>query len=164
MRDEPVDIVDDQDRPVAVGSKREAYDKKQTIRIVHVFILNAKGEMALQLRSQNISFCPGHWVTAGSGHVQAGETYSQAGERELLEEIGVTTPLTFKGAEHYTQPDGMNKFLGVLEGTYDGDITKHPEDVDDVRYFSMAEIKQMVSSREKIHPEFLYLLKRKYGI
>lgn len=55
------------------------------------------GQMALQLRSQSVSFCPNHWVTAGSGHVQAGESYTEAGARELFEEIGIQPSFNLQG-------------------------------------------------------------------
>ncbi len=164
MRDELVDIVNGKDEVVGTAMKKAAYADKKTIRIGHAFIFNAEGDMALQLRSRNVSFCPGHWVTAGSGHVLAGESYLQAGRRELREELGISVPLTFEGAEHYVQPDGMEKFLGVLRGTYDGVFSMHPDDVDDVKWFSMNEIQNMVARGERFHPEFLFLLTKRFGI
>ena len=45
-------------------------------------------EVLLQLRS-GTGFMDGHWAAAAAGHVERGETASQAARREAREEIGV---------------------------------------------------------------------------
>ncbi len=144
--------------------KHVAHAEGKRIRIVHVFIFNAKGEMAVQLRSQNVNFLPGYWVTAGSGHVASGETYEQAGIRETQEEIGINVTLMFEGTELYRNDLGHEEFLGVMRGEYDGAFTVHPQDVEKIEYFSMDQLQEMVTRNEKLHPEFIFLLKQRFGI
>lgn len=164
MPDELLDLVDEHDHVVGTVMKSVAHAEGKRIRIIHVFIFNSKGEMAVQLRSQSVRFKPSHWVTAGSGHVGAGESYEAAGQRELREEMGITTPLTFEGTELYRDDEGDEEYLGVMRGTYDGEFTAHPEDVERFEYFSMAQLKEMVERQEKLHPEFLFLLKKRFGV
>ena len=46
-------------------------------------------EVLLQLR-QNTGYMDDHWAAAAAGHVERGETATDAAHREALEEIGVT--------------------------------------------------------------------------
>lgn len=164
MPDELLDLVDEHDTVVGTVMKSVAHAEGKRIRIIHVFIFDSQGRMAVQLRSTTVRFAPSHWVTAGSGHVASGETYEHAGTRELQEELGVTTPLTFEGTELYRDDDGDEEFLGVMRGTYDGEFTVHPYDVERVACFTMDELQSMINRGEKIHPEFLFLLKKRFGL
>lgn len=164
MSDELLDLVDEYDVVVGTVMKSVAHAEGKRIRIIHVFIFNAAGEMAVQLRSQSVRFAPGHWVTAGSGHVQAGESYEAAGARELHEELGINVPLKFEGTERYVDSDGDEEYLGVMRGEYDGDFTAHPEDVDRVQWFTLTELQNMITRGDKLHPEFLFLLRKRFGL
>ena len=86
---EYIDVVNMEDNVVSKADRREIYKKKLPHRIVHVLIFNEKNEMALQLRSQTVRFCPGYWSTAVGGHVQSGEGYKQAALREFEEDISI---------------------------------------------------------------------------
>ena len=86
---EYIDVVDKNDNVIDTVSKQDIYKNLLSHRIVHVVIFNDKGEMALQLRSPKVSYCPEHWATTVGGHVQAGETHRQGAIREFIEEIGI---------------------------------------------------------------------------
>lgn len=47
-------------------------------------------EVLLQLR-QNTGFMDGYWAAAAAGHVERGETAAAAAEREVREELGVSS-------------------------------------------------------------------------
>ncbi len=164
MKDELLDLVDENDQVIGTVMKSVAHAENKRIRIIHVFIFDTQGRMAVQLRSESVNFAPGHWVTAGSGHVAAGETYEQAGARELQEELGISVPLTFEGTERYQYVDGTEEFLGVMRGQYDGEFVVHPEDVARVAWFTMDDLQNMIRRGEKIHPEFLFLLIKRFGL
>lgn len=57
---------------------------------VHVFVVNAAGELFLQKRSMQKDIQPGKWDTSVGGHVDAGEEAEDAVHRELREELGVS--------------------------------------------------------------------------
>ncbi|MCA9460196.1 MAG: NUDIX domain-containing protein, partial [Nanoarchaeota archaeon] len=82
---ELLDIVNRKDEVIGVASKEDVYKKSLTHRIVHILIFNDKNELALQLRSKKVSFCPSHWSTSVGGHVQSGESYEGAALREYQE-------------------------------------------------------------------------------
>lgn len=164
MADELLDLVNEKDEAIGTVMKQVAHAEGKRIRIIHVFIFDSQGRMAVQLRGPNVRFKPGYWVTAGSGHVKAGESYQTAGARELREEMGIEVPLTFEGAIGYRDELGHEEFLGVMRGTYDGAFTVHPDDVERIEYFSMEKIQDMVRKNDKLHPEFLFLLQQKFGM
>ncbi|HYE59991.1 MAG TPA: NUDIX domain-containing protein [Candidatus Kapabacteria bacterium] len=158
---EYIDIVNEEDNVIGQRTQEEVYQQHLRHRIVHVVLFRSNGNMVLQKRSAKKSFCPLHWVTAGSGHVQAGETYAIAAQRELEEEVGIQGELqhfkkdTFEGG-------GLQKFLGTFEMTSDDPVRMNTLEVESVGEFSLHQIKDMLASGEKFHPEFLFLLQKYY--
>ncbi|MFA5062050.1 MAG: NUDIX domain-containing protein [Patescibacteria group bacterium] len=157
---EVLDIVDENDIIVGSGSKNDIYEKKLTHRIANVFIFNNENKLALQLRSQNVHFCPRHWSISASGHVQSGETYEEGALRELKEEIGLECKLELARKDFYLTPDGIGKFLTSFTAKSDGPFIIDSEVVDSVKFFSNQEIKKMIAAGEKFHPELLFILDR----
>ena len=165
---EYLDIVDENDNVIGKAPRNDIYAKSLTHRIVHVLVYNSKGEMLLQRRHREKDFCPNHWVTSAGGHVQSGETYEQAALREMDEEIGVTSPLTFLFKDIYERESiaksgqyshgRIKKYLTTFKTEHEGPFTMHPTEVDKIEFFNMNEIKNMISKGEKFHPELLFLL------
>ena len=155
---EYLDIVDDKDNVVGKTTIDQIYEKNLIHRIVHILIFNDNGEMALQLRSKHKKFCPHHWSTAVGGHVQSGETYEQAAHRECLEELGKENLIIDKVAKHRYK----NKFVVTFKATYNGPFTINQEEVDEVRFFAIPKIKELIKNHEKFHPELAFLIEQLY--
>jgi len=155
-----LDIVDTQDNVVGKASREQVYREKLSHRIVHVLIFNEEGNMALQLRSSKVSFCPNHWSTTVGGHVLAGENYDQAAKREYAEELGAESNLAVFAKEYYEVPGAPKKFLVIYKTKYDGPFNPDPNEVEKVDFFSFEEIQKMIEKGEKFHPERLFLLKK----
>lgn len=164
MNDEILDIVDENDNVVSQASKEEVYEKKHPHRIIHIFIFNDHGEMALQLRSKEKSYLPHHWSTAVGGHVQAGESYEDAALREFEEELGVKTPITLIFSDIYKDNRGYTKFLSTFRANYNGPFEVEPKEVEKVQFFKENEIREMIKNNERFHPELLFLLKKYFNI
>jgi len=91
--EERLDVVDEQDRPVTVLSRGEVHRRGLLHRAVHVFLLDEAGRLYLQRRAWAKQQEPGRWDSSASGHVDSGESYAAAAERELQEELGIRLPL-----------------------------------------------------------------------
>ena len=159
-----LDVVNEKDEVIGRAAKKEVYDRKLMHRIVHVLIFNDKGEMALQLRSKNVSFCPLHWSTAVGGHVMSGESYEKAALREMEEEIGIETEIKFAYKDLYHDKRRLlKKILMTFRSLYNGQFKINTSDVE-LKFFSLEQIQDMIRNDEKIHPELLFLLERHFGI
>lgn len=163
MPEEILDVVNEQDEVIGQVSRATAYDHPRIIRIAHVFVENERGEMLLQKRSRTVSYKPGAWVTAAAGHIRAGETYEQAGHREMLEEIGVDAPLEMAWKEYFANEDGQY-FLGSLKAKHDDPFAHDPNDVELVQFASLPEIQAMIDRGDDFHPQFLFLLVQHFGL
>lgn len=81
--EELIDVVDAGDCVVKSAPRQLVHAEKWLHRAVHVFVFNAAGQLFLQKRSSTKASAPNKWVSSCSGHVDAGEGYLQAAQREL---------------------------------------------------------------------------------
>jgi len=160
--DEFLDVVNDKNEVVSVAKFDEIYDKRLNHRIVHVLMFNDKGEIFLQQRSAKKKFCPGHWSTSAEGHVQTGESYEKAAARELKNALGVSLPLTKiheSSYDHYK----MRKFLEVFRALSEGPFDLNPNEAANGKWFSVAEVREMVRKNELVHPELAHVIDKLYS-
>jgi 16S rRNA (adenine1518-N6/adenine1519-N6)-dimethyltransferase len=87
--DEIFDVVDDNNLVVGQSSRSEVHSRGLLHRAVHIFVFNKLGELYLQKRSSLKDSSPGLWDSSASGHLETGEDYLSAAERELTEELGI---------------------------------------------------------------------------
>ena len=87
-------LVDDSDQVLGSVSRLEAH-QSQTLkhRSVFVLVFTDKEEFILQKRSQSKDSFPGFWTVSASGHVSYGQSYLEAAQRELMEELGLDLDL-----------------------------------------------------------------------
>lgn len=131
--------------------------KKEKGSIVLVF--NDSGELALQLRAARDEDYPLHWDFSAAGGIEAGEDTKTAALRELQEELGIQGSVNFIGEESYSQGDTLAR-LYIYQCKHNGPFQPNPEEVEEVRFFSLENIKKMIEKGEKFHPEFLLLWER----
>lgn len=90
MTEEVFDVVDEGDEVTEQRTRSEVHRLGLRHRAVHVLVFNERGELFLQQRSLTKDTCPGVWDSSASGHLNVGESYSNAARRELGEELGLT--------------------------------------------------------------------------
>lgn len=112
-------------------------------RTAHVVVVSSDGRILLQKRSRLKDVQPGKWDTAVGGHVAHGESFLQAAQRELNEELGLPaeTPLT-QLFDMTILNDFESEITRVFSATSDGPFLPQPSEVDDVRFWSVQELKQ----------------------
>ncbi|HAE45670.1 MAG TPA: NUDIX hydrolase [Lachnospiraceae bacterium] len=87
---EYLDMYDENRCPLGFKrSRAEPYRPGEYHLIVHVCLMNKRGEMLIQQRSDRVSRWPGLWDLTIGGHVLAGEEPRHAVTREMREELGL---------------------------------------------------------------------------
>jgi isopentenyl-diphosphate delta-isomerase len=133
-----ITFVDANDTVIGFGTKQEAWDNGIIHRIVRIFVFNSKGELLIQKRGATLASNPNKWDQSAAGHVDAGEDYLTAANRELKEEIGVESPLTEKGKyfqDENDEPGKQKKRFNMLYTTiYDGEVSIDPREVQETRW------------------------------
>lgn len=156
MNEDIFDVVNEHDQVIDQRPRSVVHAEQLYHRAAHVIVFNAKGEVFLQLRSKAKDNDPGLWDNSCSGHVDAGESYVVAAERELMEEIGllVEKPLEelFKLA---ACPETGMEFVTIFMTEAEGPFELCPEEIDEGRWASTTEIRLALQTEpENYTPTF----------
>ncbi len=163
------DVVNEDDVVVEKRPREECIDRGLLHRAVVVFLKNRRGETYIQKRAGNVFFYPGYWSAFVTGHVSSGESYLQAAEREVKEELGIMCRLSVLGK--FVSPKwkiGSRiewEYITVFEGVaIDSTITLSRE-TEQGRFVSQAEFRRLVSTEPGIFtPDTLLALKYYPGL
>ena len=151
-------LVNELDEATGSMEKMEAHEKALLHRAFSVFLFDKKGNMLLQKRAAAKYHSPSLWTNACCSHPMPGETTEQAALRRLHEELGFTTVL--KKAFHFTYKAAFDngltehEFDHVFVGEYDGEMNVNAEEVSDVCYKSMSEIKTELKNNPGTYTEW----------
>jgi isopentenyl-diphosphate delta-isomerase len=146
-------LVDETDGEVGVMEKMEAHRQALLHRAFSIFIFNGQGEMLLQRRSLKKYHSGGLWTNACCSHPAPGESLLHAAQRRLQEELGFSVPLEKVFDFIYRAPldNGLTEyeFDHVFRGIYDGGVEPDPEEVSEVCFMTMDNIRASLEA----HPE-----------
>lgn len=88
--DEILDIVDESDCVVGQKKRLEIYRQGLcNFRVVNAFVVNSLGQLWIPRRSAHKTIFPLCLDVSMGGHVETGETYEDALQRELKEELNL---------------------------------------------------------------------------
>ncbi len=133
--------VDEQGNVIGTVRRSQAHGGSMTLHpVVHLHLFNSKGELFLQKRPQWKDIQPGKWDTSTGGHMDVGETVSQALRREVGEELGVAdfTPIPMG---HYVFESSRERELVYVHRTvYDDPVCPSTSELDGGRFWTPTEI------------------------
>jgi len=132
---------------------------------VDILIFNNQGELYLQMRSRNDKSFPSHWDFSAGGHIKTGESNETAAKREVLEELGVSAPITLISKEHFQYPAWKPSVLrdvnaSIYKMIHNGPFKIEQKEVAKIDFFSLDVIQKMIDTKAKFHPEFLLAWKK----
>ena len=144
MNEEKVILVDQQDRQIGTMEKIEAHAKALLHRAFSIFILNSEGALLLHKRALTKYHSPGLWTNTCCSHQREGETSLAAGNRRLMEEMGMEAPLTELFTFIYKAPfeNGLteHELDHVMIGYSNDEPTINLEEVADFKWVSLETI------------------------
>ena len=163
--EEQVVLVNEQDVVQGLLGKTEAHEKGLLHRAISIIIFNKKGEMLIQQRADAKYHWAGIWSNTVCTHPRDGETYKEAAQRRLKEELGFSVPLKAVFDFIYKAKDDESGLTEheldhVFIGEYDGDIPFNEAEVKAVRWISWKELsKELALYPERFSFWFKIILK-----
>lgn len=144
---ELLEVVNEKGEIIQTLPRSEIHGNPSLIhRVVHVLVFNDRGELLLQKRSMDKDVAAGKWDTSVGGHVNAGETLDTAVKREMEEELGIINHepeflYTYIHSNAYE-----SELVYTYSLVYDGEIKFQEDEIDEVRHWSMDEIRHNIGT------------------
>ena len=117
-------------------------------RAVHVLVYDDRDRLLLQKRSSAKQIQPGKWDTSVGGHLVAGESYLAAAVREAAEELGLAIDAAALAPVHefVWRSAVETEHVASYRIENGGPFRPHPEEVDEVRFWSPEELRGAAGS------------------
>lgn len=148
QKDEEIfDIVDEHDKPLGQGARKHIHDSGQMHRAVHVLLKNKHGDILLQKRSIWKDRNPGAWDSSCSGHLNAGEQYLIAAERELNEELGISVEELEEIAILPPGEENGWEHVRAYAANYSGKVRFPAVEIEAVQWFKPGQIQAWLTKR-----------------
>ena len=165
--EEQVVLISENDEVVGLMDKMQAHENGLLHRAFSVFLFNEKGEVLLQKRAAEKYHSPNQWTNAVCSHPRDGETYLEAAQRRLQEELGIEgMELTPKFHFIYKADVGGNLWEHELDhvftGNYDGNFSLNEEEVSEVRYITMKALDAEMESNPENFTEWFKIILGEY--
>jgi isopentenyl-diphosphate delta-isomerase len=150
-RDEILPVVDENDLEVGSAPRAEIHAKGLLHRAVHILVFDKKGRIYLQRRSADKDTHPLKWTSSASGHVDPGESYEQAAQRELMEELSLKGRLTSLG-KLPPSTELLNEFSWIYHLTTAEQPRPNPAEILEGRFFAWQEALDLANDLERSAP------------
>lgn len=173
-KEELIDVLDENQNIIDQKPRKYVHKNELLHKVIHLWIVNSKGEVLLQRRSQENSTYKGLWHVGVGGHVDAGASELDTVIRESEEEIGLVVDEKELVKLHVFRDEAFVEELQLTEKAFvhafllrkDIDISEFkvdPSEVETVEYISLDKMKEEVSDDDiywsKYLPQREYYLK-----
>lgn len=153
-KEEWLPMVDGMGKIIGKVTRSAAHDKKKILHpVVHLHIINSRGEIYLQKRPDDKKIQPGKWDTAVGGHVAFGETIEQALVRETAEELNITEFNPVAVANYRWDTEMESELVFSFRAIYNALPRFNKMEVADGRFWKLDEINQSLG-KEVFTPNF----------
>jgi isopentenyl-diphosphate delta-isomerase type 1 len=165
-KEEWFDVVDRQDQVIGRALRREVHARALWHRAIHVLVFDAAGRIFLQKRSLRKDMSPGLWDSSCSGHLDSGEDYDAAAQRELAEELGLLVarpPARWFRVEACVETGW--EFVWVYRLHANGPFTLHPDEIDEGAWLDPVELTARIAAEPgRFAPAFRLIWERAQGV
>jgi len=158
---ELIAIVDEKDNTIGEDTRKNVHEKGYIHRETYCYIINSKKRVLLQKRKDNSKYDP-----SCAGHFPTNQTYKDAIKRECQEELGIR--LKEDKFEEITKDTFVNSkgnkiivtlFL-VQKNILIDEIKFDKNEVEEVKYFDLKQLKKILEDKDKITSICVYFLEK----
>lgn len=160
-------LVDGDDKVLGLKEKYEAHHNPVALhRAVSVVIYDKNHKkILLQKRSSNKPTWPGCWSNTCCTHPLPEESYQDAAERRIWQEMGIKTPLkeafSFIYKAKYDETWGEHELDHIFVGEYSGKVKPDPNEAEDFKWMKIDDLKKDIEENPNIYsPWFKIILAR----
>ncbi len=160
-------LVDPSDKEVGTMEKMQAHLSGQLHRAISVLVFNAKGEWLLQRRNPEKYHSKGLWSNTCCTHPFPGETYLDAANRRLIEEMGIKVQL--KDAFNFIYKAELDAGLmeheldHVFVGLSDSDPEINLEEVVEFKWISTDDLLSELREMPEKYTAWFKIIVEKYN-
>ena len=150
--DEILDLVNDNDEVITQKNLSEIYASGTCdFRVINAFIMNNQNKLWIPRRSPDKKLFPLCLDASVGGHVKAGETYLQAFERELQEELNLSAQDISYSFATYLNPkkNNVSAHMNVYIINYNQTPNYNTKDFADSMWITIPELQKIIQHGEK---------------
>lgn len=164
MSREFFDVVNERDEVIDQQPRREVHRQGLKHRAVHLLVFNRKNQLFLQKRSLHKDCFPGKWDSSAAGHLQPGESYEAAVDREAREELGIhDLPPPEKLWKITACPETGQEFVWVFQTRHEGPFHLDPDEIETGMWISPESLDQWIATQPEAFASGFLLLWHLYS-
>jgi isopentenyl-diphosphate delta-isomerase len=142
---EPLILVDRHDKVLGYKTKVECHKGTGILhRAFSIFIFDSRKQLLIQQRSMQKLLWPLFWSNSCCSHPRKGETYEDAVNRRLLEELGIETQLVylykFVYQARFENIGSEYELCSVYLGSSDQPPVVNPNEIADWKYIAPEQL------------------------
>lgn len=114
--------------------------------VVHIWVVSSRGDILIQRRSENKRLMPGEWAATGGAAI-AGEDSYTAANRELYEELGISSnKQTLKKLVRIKRRNSLLDIWFINTNIKCDELQLQTDEVAEARWVSRAEFEEMLEN------------------
>jgi len=148
-QNELFDIVNEKDEVVGEATRGEVHKNPNLIhRVVHIWIINNRGEILIQQRSMTKDSAPGMWDISCGGHIQKGKDPEITAERELEEELNIKADCIYI-TKFLERLETQSEIVYLYYARHNGPFKFPKDEVEQVKFFAKKNALNFIESDPK---------------
>jgi isopentenyldiphosphate isomerase len=147
VSDELVDVIDEDDMVVATVTRGEVRSRALLHRVASTMVFRSDARLLVHRRTGSKDLYPGAFDCFVSGVVAAGETYEQARDRELAEEMAIRHVAPIALFRHRFESEADRSMSAIYAVVWDGPVVPQASEVAWHGWETLDRVRERVEER-----------------